>query len=93
MSALPCAVCSRDGALPRQDSDGGYCGKACEGECTDLLLEAARLQKNGTEYEIALILSRWQRRRAENPSDDILKTAPKPSGLLALELALLKAGE
>lgn len=63
-SQVRCAVCSRSSARRRSSpTTDTFYGNACDGECHDLLLEAARLRDGGTVDEHADLVARWRARR------------------------------
>lgn len=65
---------------------GERVGHFCRGECQGLGWEAFFVTKmKGDEYEHALILWRWRRRRAEVDGRTFLEPAPKSPAEMDLE--------
>lgn len=61
-------------------------GMACRGECSGLLWESHFVKMTGGgEYELAVILWQWQRRRAEVAGAAFLLPHPKTQAEVQLE--------
>lgn len=83
---MRCAVCSTDGAKEMSTHGDERVGFFCVGECQGLGWEAFFVTKtNGDEFEHALILWRWRRRRAEVDGRTFLEPAPKSLPEMDLE--------
>ena len=88
MSSFRCAVCGRSGPEVREwlTVDGTRYGMACRGECAGLLWEAHFVKATGAgEYELAVILWQWQRRRAEVEGIAFVLPYPKTQAEAQLE--------
>ena len=78
VSALRCAVCGREAAHRNETASGEFFGNACKGTCLDLLWKAWFIKRTGgTEFEHALILWEWKRRRAEVEGRPFSEAPPK----------------
>ena len=77
-SKLRCAVCGRESAIRQETVSGDFFGNACEGACLGLLWEAWFIKRTaGSEFDHALILWQWKRRRAEVEGRPFAEAPPK----------------
>lgn len=75
-----CAVCGRASAdvMEQETAGGTRYGMACPGICQGLLWESHFVRATGgDEYEHALILWHWRRRRAEVQGRTFAEAPPK----------------
>ena len=75
-----CAVCSRSHADVHEHRTigGTRYGMACRGECHGLLWESYFVSATGGgEYDLAVIVWQWQRRRAEVEGRPFVLPHPK----------------
>lgn len=91
---MKCAVCASDSGAPVALASGVYLGSACPGECTGLLWEShfVAATEPGDADAAALVLWRWQRRRAEVAGLAFTMPAPKSRAERELDATLRARG-
>lgn len=90
-----CAVCGTESAEVREERShsGTRYGMACPGTCQGLLWESHFVRaEGGGEYEHALCLWRWRRRRAEVQGRPFREAPPKSPAERELERLIESAG-